>query len=88
MTMFLINHLSFTPTTSFNVVDEEVSMPKFIVEEWLSFSATCAATQAHSSVHLVRGFFLKLMNSQEGGLTGGNSGGEGMFSDELWYEGQ
>lgn len=57
-----------------------MSGPKFISEEWLSFSATRAAAQAHSSVRLVRVFFPKSMNSRGGGLIGGTSGEEGMFS--------
>ena len=70
------------------VVDEDVSGPAFISEEWPSFSATRAAAQAHSSVRLVRVFFPKSMNSLGGGLMGAASGEEGMFSqiapEGLW----
>ena len=69
-------------------LDEDVSGTVFISEEWPFFSATRAAAQAHSSVRLVRVFFPKSMNSREGGLTGADSGEEGMFSqigpEGLW----
>lgn len=69
----------------FFCVDEGLEL---VSEEWLSFSATRAAAHAHSSVRLVRAFFPKSMNSRGGGLRGGTSGEEGMFSqiapETLW----